>query len=53
MTSLLRVPATPGEGMNMSSQCFQAARMALHNHLRCFSGYGGSNWVSQSEYVNW
>ncbi|KAM5358346.1 hypothetical protein ACJZ2D_015362 [Fusarium nematophilum] len=53
LTSLLRAPATPGMGAEISSQCFQAARLGLHSHLRCFSGYQASGVLSDADFDNW
>lgn len=53
LTALLRAPEMPGVATDMSAECFQAARLSLQSHLRCFSGYGGTHWASRSEYINW
>lgn len=53
LTSLLRAPEMPGVATDISAECFQAARLSLQSHLRCFTGYGGAHWASKSEYINW
>ena len=53
LTTLLRAPAMPGVGTDMSSQCFQAARLALKSHLRAFSGYGGEKMFTKADYIDW
>ncbi|KAM0188842.1 hypothetical protein ACHAPI_010353 [Fusarium lateritium] len=53
LTTLLRAPAMPGVGTDMTSQCFQAARLALQSHLRAFSGYGGQKMYSKADYIDW
>ncbi|KAF4968347.1 hypothetical protein FSARC_4293 [Fusarium sarcochroum] len=53
LTSLLRAPAMPGVGTDMTSQCFQAARLSLQSHLRAFSGYGGAKMFSKADYIDW
>ncbi|KAF5674977.1 transcriptional regulatory [Fusarium heterosporum] len=53
LTTLLRAPAMPGVGTDMTSQCFQAARLALQSHLRAFSGYGGQKMFSKADYIDW
>ncbi|KAF4979220.1 hypothetical protein FZEAL_4529 [Fusarium zealandicum] len=52
LTSLLRAPAAPAMGAEMSSECFQAARLSLHGHLRCFSGFHKSG-LSEVDFANW
>ncbi|SCN83245.1 uncharacterized protein FFB20_07710 [Fusarium fujikuroi] len=53
LTILLRAPAMPGVGTDMTSQCFQAARLSLQSHLRAFSGYGGDKMLSKADYIDW
>ena len=53
-TSLLRAPTTSGmEGTEISSQCFQVARLSLQSHLRCFGNYQTSDFLSDANYANW
>lgn len=53
-TSLLRAPTTSGmEGTEISSQCFQVARLSLQSHLRCFNNYQTSGFLSDANYANW
>lgn len=53
-TSLLRAPTTSeAEEAEVSSQCFQVARLALESHLRCFSKYQTSGFLSDADYANW
>lgn len=52
-TSLLRAPtASEAEEAEVSSQCFQVARLALEGHLRCFSKYQTSDFLSDADYAN-
>ncbi|KAF4332455.1 transcriptional regulatory [Fusarium beomiforme] len=53
LTILLRAPAMPGVGTDMTSQCFQAARLSLKSYLRAFSGYGGEKMLSKADYIDW
>ncbi|RBR12146.1 uncharacterized protein FIESC28_08780 [Fusarium coffeatum] len=53
LTTLLRAPAMPGVGTDMTSQCFQAARLALKSHLRAFAGYGGEKMFTKADYIDW
>ncbi|KAF5005909.1 hypothetical protein FDECE_7667 [Fusarium decemcellulare] len=53
LTSLLRAPVTPGMGGEISTQCFQAARLSLHNHLLCFTGYHTSKLFTEADFANW
>ncbi|RGP78666.1 transcriptional regulatory [Fusarium longipes] len=53
LTTLLRAPAMPGVGTDMTSQCFQAARLALQSHLRAFSGYDGVKMLTKADYIDW
>ncbi|KAF5583187.1 transcriptional regulatory [Fusarium pseudoanthophilum] len=53
LTILLRAPAMPGVGTDMTSQCFQAARLSLQSHLLAFSGYGGDKMLSKADYIDW
>lgn len=53
-TSLSRAPTTSGmEGTEISSQCFQVARLSLQSHLRCFGNYQTSGFLSDANYANW
>ncbi|KAF5685813.1 transcriptional regulatory [Fusarium circinatum] len=53
LTILLRAPAMPGVGTDMTSQCFQVARLSLKSHLLAFSGYGGDKMLSKADYIDW
>ncbi|KAI0424528.1 hypothetical protein F5Y09DRAFT_324127 [Xylaria sp. FL1042] len=53
LTCLLRASATPSAGGEISSRCFQAARLSLESHLRCFAGYKDSNMLSDADFANW
>jgi hypothetical protein len=53
LTTLLRAPAMPGVSTDMTSQCFQAARLALESHLRAFSGYDGVKLFTKADYIDW
>lgn len=53
-TSLLRAPTTSeAEEAEVSLQCFQVARLVLEGHLRCFSKYRTSGFLSDADYANW
>ncbi|KAL2819148.1 hypothetical protein BJX63DRAFT_382501 [Aspergillus granulosus] len=53
LTSLLRGSSTSATAPEITSQCFQAARSALQNHLLCFPIYCKSTIVSIRDYANW
>uniref|UniRef100_A0A098DFN8 Xylanolytic transcriptional activator regulatory domain-containing protein n=2 Tax=Gibberella zeae (strain ATCC MYA-4620 / CBS 123657 / FGSC 9075 / NRRL 31084 / PH-1) TaxID=229533 RepID=A0A098DFN8_GIBZE len=53
LTTLLRAPAMPGVSTDMTSQCFQTARLALESHLRAFSGYDGVKLFTKADYIDW
>ncbi|KAF5865898.1 hypothetical protein ETB97_001966 [Aspergillus alliaceus] len=53
-TSLLRAPITSGAACaEISSQCFQVARLSLQSHLRCFGSFRSSDCHSDADYANW
>ncbi|KAJ0418976.1 hypothetical protein BJY00DRAFT_172326 [Aspergillus carlsbadensis] len=53
LASLLRGSSTSTTSPEITSQCFQAARSALQNHLRSFPMYCESNIVTVRDYANW
>ncbi|KAI0455713.1 hypothetical protein F5B21DRAFT_503002 [Xylaria acuta] len=53
LTCLLRASATPSPSDEISSQCFQAARLSLKSHLSCFSRYTPSSVLSDADFANW
>ncbi|KAI0468819.1 hypothetical protein F4859DRAFT_488915 [Xylaria cf. heliscus] len=53
LTCLLRASATPLHGGEISSQCFQAARLSLKSHLCCFSKYTSSPYLSDEDFASW
>ncbi|KAI1368129.1 hypothetical protein F5Y08DRAFT_326165 [Xylaria arbuscula] len=53
LTSLLRATATPSNGGEISSRCFQAARLSLQSHLRSFSAYKSSEVLLDADFANW
>ncbi|KAL4887665.1 hypothetical protein BJY04DRAFT_225557 [Aspergillus karnatakaensis] len=53
LTLLFHASSTTATGIQISSQCFNAARNSLHAHLKCFPQYQQSNLLSESEYFNW
>ncbi|KAL4923484.1 Zn(II)2Cys6 transcription factor [Aspergillus undulatus] len=53
LTSLLRGASTSTTAPEITSQCFQAARSALQNHMRLFPVYVESTHMSASDYANW
>ena len=53
LTSLFRASSPPGTSTEISSSCFQSARLSLQSHLRCFPQYQEAKLLSESDYVNW
>ncbi|KAH8680093.1 hypothetical protein BGZ60DRAFT_401267 [Tricladium varicosporioides] len=53
LTSLLRASSAFRTGAEISWRCFQAARLSLQSHLRCFSSYQRSGIQKDTDYANW
>lgn len=53
LTSLLRATPDPSSGMDISSECFQAAQLSLQSHICCFSGYETTGFLTDADYANW
>ncbi|KKK25394.1 hypothetical protein P175DRAFT_0530702 [Aspergillus ochraceoroseus IBT 24754] len=53
LTVIYRAQMRAHNAMAISSQCYQAASMALHSHLKCFTYFRDRQAHKQAEYVNW
>ncbi|KAI9035861.1 transcription factor domain-containing protein [Aspergillus affinis] len=53
MTVIYRAQSRPTDAMAVSSQCYEAARLALDSHLKCFGFFRDRQTHKQMEYVNW
>ncbi|KAJ4252800.1 hypothetical protein NW762_010706 [Fusarium torreyae] len=53
LTILLRAPTVPGISGEISSECFQAARLSLKCHLRCYPAFKTAVDISVVDYVSW
>ncbi|KAJ2984678.1 hypothetical protein NUW58_g5933 [Xylaria curta] len=53
LTCLLRGTATSSTRGEISSRCFQAARLSLQSHLHYFSKYKSSDILSDTDFANW
>ncbi|KAF4944251.1 hypothetical protein FSARC_14722 [Fusarium sarcochroum] len=53
LTILLRAPTVPGISGEISSECFQAARLSLRCHLRCYPAFKTAVDISEADYVSW
>ena len=53
ITVIYRAQTGPNDSMAISSQCYEAATMALHSHLKCFDFFRGRRTHKQMEYVHW
>ncbi|KAL6889973.1 hypothetical protein GGI43DRAFT_416137 [Trichoderma evansii] len=53
LTILRRGGPISGDMPRISSQCFNAARLCLQSHIRCFSMYQESGLVEENKYANW
>ncbi|PWY83839.1 hypothetical protein BO94DRAFT_599265 [Aspergillus sclerotioniger CBS 115572] len=53
LTLLFHASSTTETGIQISSQCFNAARNSLLAHLDCFPQYQKSKLLSDGEYFNW
>ncbi|KAJ5096908.1 hypothetical protein N7456_007629 [Penicillium angulare] len=53
MTSLLRASSSLDKGAEIGPRCFEAARLSLRSHLKCFPDYRDSDIFTISDYANW
>lgn len=53
MTSLLRASSSLNKGGEIGSRCFEAARMSLRAHLKCFPDFKDSAVFTVADYANW
>ncbi|KAH8424477.1 Zn(II)2Cys6 transcription factor [Aspergillus melleus] len=53
LTSTLRASSASGSESEINSDCFKAARLALHGHLDCMPAYDETGYLSSVEYANW
>jgi hypothetical protein len=52
LTVIYRAQTRARDAMAVSSQCYEAASMALHSHLKCFTYFRDRQAHKQAEYVN-
>ncbi|KAF2452502.1 C6 transcription factor [Lineolata rhizophorae] len=53
LTIIYRAQAIQGHGTEISGKCFEAAKLSLQNHLRCFEDFRRLGGSKQTDYVNW
>ncbi|GAW16092.1 hypothetical protein ANO14919_055150 [Xylariales sp. No.14919] len=53
LTCLLRASAISSTGGEISSRCFEAARLSLKSHICSFSKYHSSDILSDADFANW
>ncbi|KAF5864555.1 hypothetical protein ETB97_007387 [Aspergillus alliaceus] len=53
LTVIYRAETRPRNAMAISSRCYEAATLALHSHLKCFTYFRGRQTHKQIEYVHW
>lgn len=53
LTVIYRAQPSPGSKTEISAKCYDAARLSLESHLRCFAQFRDRDVTQQSEYVNW
>ncbi|EKG15372.1 Transcription factor fungi [Macrophomina phaseolina MS6] len=53
MTTIYRAQTSTGSGTEISSKCFEVARLALEAHLKCFESFTKSTLMQQIDYVTW
>ncbi|KAE8354926.1 C6 transcription factor [Aspergillus coremiiformis] len=53
LTVIYRAETRPRNAMAISSRCYEAATLALHSHLKCFTYFRGRQTHKQMEYVHW
>ncbi|KAL4808623.1 fungal-specific transcription factor domain-containing protein [Aspergillus unguis] len=52
LTVIYRAQTRASDSMAVSSQCYEAASMALHSHLKCITYFCDRKTHKQAEYVN-
>ncbi|KAL5360472.1 fungal-specific transcription factor domain-containing protein [Aspergillus floccosus] len=52
LTVIYRAQTRPRDATAISSQCYEAAALALHSHLKCFTYFRDRQTHKQTEYVN-
>lgn len=53
MTVIYRAQTSMGTGTEISSKCFEMARLGLQSHLKCFESFQSSTVLQQIDYVTW
>ncbi|KAI5245615.1 hypothetical protein E4T42_06696 [Aureobasidium subglaciale] len=53
LTIIYRAQPLTSSTTEISPKCYEAARLALDNHLRCFANFSNRSVDQQAEYVNW
>ncbi|KAI4850065.1 hypothetical protein E4T44_02967 [Aureobasidium sp. EXF-8845] len=53
LTVIYRAQPSTSSTTEISPRCYEAARLGLENHLRCFAQFQNRSVPQQAEYVNW
>ncbi|KAI4726306.1 hypothetical protein E4T49_05947 [Aureobasidium sp. EXF-10728] len=53
LTVIYRAQPLTSSTTEISPRCYEAARLGLENHLRCFAQFRDRSVPQQAEYVNW
>ncbi|KAH7010958.1 fungal-specific transcription factor domain-containing protein [Macrophomina phaseolina] len=53
LTTIYRAQTSTRTGTEISSKCFEVARLGLQSHLRCFEAFTKSTKSQQLDYVTW
>ncbi|KAH0367723.1 putative C6 transcription factor, partial [Aureobasidium melanogenum] len=53
LTVIYRAQPLTSSTTEISPRCYEAARLGLENHLRCFAQFRNRSVLQQAEYVNW
>jgi hypothetical protein len=53
LTVIYRAQPATSLATEVSLKCYQAARLGLESHLRCFAQFRDRSVMQQSEYVHW
>ncbi|KAF9641547.1 putative c6 transcription factor protein [Lasiodiplodia theobromae] len=53
LTVIYRAQTSTGTGIEVSSKCFETARLGLQSHLKCFESFQSSTMLEQIDYVTW
>ncbi|KAI4849735.1 hypothetical protein E4T44_03164 [Aureobasidium sp. EXF-8845] len=53
LTVIYRAQPSTSSTTEISPRCYEAARLGLENHLRCFAQFRNRSVPQQAEYVNW